>query len=215
MPATLDLRKAHATRQHGDLLAIFTWINDERAMVLVPAYRPGAPWYVVAESASFRYDDPKYVALQCVKACEVLIVEDGPLRGAIFNPSDRALADAVGRSGSMIVDKLMMRVHIAVFTETRLLGLGPSPYRHNRFSLTRIWCYRRSRDRLPYGAIRRVRDIQQDINKRASKALLNMNSNQILAEEGATEDRQLQRDAALAALAEQQGNEVEADHLRE
>jgi len=42
-----------------------------------------------------------------------------------------------------------------------------------------------------------------------------LNSNQILAEEGATEDRQLQRDAALAALAGQQGNEVEADHLRE
>jgi hypothetical protein len=72
MPATLDLRKAHSTRQHGDLLVVFTWINDERAMVLVPAYRPGAPWYVVAESASFRYDDPKYVAVQCVKACEVL-----------------------------------------------------------------------------------------------------------------------------------------------
>jgi hypothetical protein len=72
MPATLNLCKAHATRQHGDLLAIFTWINEERAMVLVPAYRPGAPWYVVAESASFRYDNPRYVAAQCVKACEVL-----------------------------------------------------------------------------------------------------------------------------------------------
>jgi hypothetical protein len=96
----------------------------------------------------------------------------------------------------MIVDKLMMRVHIAVFTETRLLGLGPSPYRHNRFSLTPIWCYRRSRDRLPYGAIRRVRDIQQDINKRASKALFMLNSNQILAEEGATEDWESLRDEA-------------------
>jgi hypothetical protein len=72
MPATLNLCKAHATCQHGDLLVVFTWINEERAMVLVPAYRPGAPWYVVAESASFRYDDPRYVAVQCVKACEVL-----------------------------------------------------------------------------------------------------------------------------------------------
>jgi hypothetical protein len=72
MPVTLDLCKAHATRQHGDLLVIFTWINDERAMVLVPAYRPGAPWYVVAESASFRCDDPKVVPAQCIKAREVL-----------------------------------------------------------------------------------------------------------------------------------------------
>jgi hypothetical protein len=150
----------------------------------------------VGQLADARRRRVKLIEAQYRKPARVQIVEDGPLRGAIFNPSDRALADAVGRSGSMIVDKLMMRVHIAVFTETRLLGLGPSPYRHNRFSLTPIWCYRRSRDRLPYGAIRRVRDIQQDINKRASKALFMLNSNQILAEEGATEDWESLRDEA-------------------
>jgi hypothetical protein len=150
----------------------------------------------VGQLADARRRRVKLIEAQYRKPARVQIVEDGPLRGAIFNPADRALADAVGRSGSMIVDKLMMRVHIAVFTETRLLGMGPSPYRHNRFSLTPIWCYRRSRDRLPYGAIRRVRDIQQDINKRASKALFMLNSNQILAEEGATEDWESLRDEA-------------------
>ncbi len=52
MPATLDLRKAHATRQDGDLLVVFTCINDERAMVLVPAYRPCSPWYNVVEGCA-------------------------------------------------------------------------------------------------------------------------------------------------------------------
>lgn len=75
MPATLDLRRAHRHRRHGDLVVIFTWINDERAMVLLPAYRPGAPWYVVMESAAWKYDDPTYLAHQCVKACEVLGIE--------------------------------------------------------------------------------------------------------------------------------------------
>lgn len=51
MSTTIDTRKAHLVRQHGDLTAIYTWINDERALVLVPTYRPGAPWYVVMESA--------------------------------------------------------------------------------------------------------------------------------------------------------------------
>lgn len=138
----------------------------------------------------------KLIECQYRKPARVSIVDDGPLRGAIFNPADRALADAVGRLGSPIVDKVMMRTHIAVFTEADMLGMGPSPYRHNRFSLTPIWCYRRSRDRLPYGAIRRVRDIQQDINKRASKALFLLNSNQVLAEEGATEDWEALRDEA-------------------
>ena len=75
MPATLDPRKAYATRQHGDLVVVFTWVNDERAMVLLPAHRPGAPWYIVCDSTAWRYDDPAYLARQCVTACEVLGIE--------------------------------------------------------------------------------------------------------------------------------------------
>jgi hypothetical protein len=75
MGVSLDLRKAHLSRQHGDILAIYTWVNDERALVLMPAFRPGAPWYIVCESAAFRYDDAAYLARQCAKACEVLGME--------------------------------------------------------------------------------------------------------------------------------------------
>jgi hypothetical protein len=91
---------------------------------------------------------------------------------------------------------MVMRTHIAVFTEADMLALSPSVYRHNRFSLTPIWCYRRGRDRLPYGAIRRVRDIQQDLNKRASKALFMLNTNQIIANKGAVDDPNVARDEA-------------------
>lgn len=79
MPACIDLRKAHMHRQHGDLLAIYTWINGERALVLLPHVRPKSPWYVVAESAAWQYDDPDYLARQCQIACEVLGME--PSRG--------------------------------------------------------------------------------------------------------------------------------------
>lgn len=75
MGATLDTRKAHLTRQHGDLFAVYSWVNDERALILIPAYRPGAPWYIVLESAAWKYDDPSYLAAQCVKACDVLGIE--------------------------------------------------------------------------------------------------------------------------------------------
>ena len=72
MGVSLDLRKAHLTRQHGDLVAVYTWMNDERALIMIPAFRAGAPWYIVFESAAFRSDDPSYLAKQCIKACEVL-----------------------------------------------------------------------------------------------------------------------------------------------
>ena len=75
MPACIDLRKAHLHRQHGDLLAVYTWINAERALVLIPAYRSKSPWYVLMESAAYKYDDPKYLASQCKVACDVLGIE--------------------------------------------------------------------------------------------------------------------------------------------
>lgn len=75
MGAKIDTRKAHLTRYHGDIAAVYTWINDERALVLVPHRRPGAPWYVVMEGAAYKYDDPAYLARQCAVACDVLGLE--------------------------------------------------------------------------------------------------------------------------------------------
>ncbi len=76
MAISLDPRKAHLVRQHGDILAIYTWVNDERALVLIPARRARAPWYVVCESAAWKYDDPKYLAQQARKAAEVLGMDE-------------------------------------------------------------------------------------------------------------------------------------------
>lgn len=76
MGIQLDPRKAHQCRLHGDILAIFTWVNDERALVLLPAHRKGAPWFVVCESAAWKYDDPRYLARQARKAAEVLGMDE-------------------------------------------------------------------------------------------------------------------------------------------
>ncbi|MEG1456769.1 MAG: hypothetical protein RSC66_14490, partial [Comamonas sp.] len=42
--------------------------------------------------------------------------------------------------------------------------------------------------RMPYGVVRRVRDLQMDMNKRASKALFLLSTNQIFMEKGAVDD---------------------------
>lgn len=83
MPATIDLSKAHLSRVHGDITVIFSWINDERAMILVPHLRKGAPWFVVMESAAHTWDDrdPRNipeVIRKATKACEVLGIEANP-----------------------------------------------------------------------------------------------------------------------------------------
>lgn len=119
---------------------------------------------------------------------KVKVVTDGPFKGAFVEAWDRVLMDAIGQAGGSIVDRMVMRMHIAVFTEGHLLTMGPMPMRHNSFSLTPVWCYRRGRDRQPYGVVRRVRDLQMDLNKRASKALFLLSTNQIIAEKGAVDD---------------------------
>lgn len=126
----------------------------------------------------------------------VKVVDSGPMQGTIFDERDQVAVDHIVKSGAQLVDKVMMRMWVAVFTESDLLHLGPSIYRHNDFSLTPIWCYRRGRDRMPYGVIRRVRDIQQDLNKRASKALFLLNTNQVIADEGAVDDWEVAREEA-------------------
>lgn len=70
-------------RYHGDIAAVYTWVNDERALVLVPHRRPGAPWYVVMDSAAYTWDDedPQYapqVAQKSAQACHVLGLEPTP-----------------------------------------------------------------------------------------------------------------------------------------
>jgi hypothetical protein len=138
----------------------------------------------------------KLIECQYRKPCMCKLVSDGPMKGAFFNEHDRVLAENAMRHGATIVDRVMMRVHVAVFTEAHLLSLDQSIFRHNKFGLTPVWCYRRGRDRLPYGAIRRIRDVQQDLNKRASKALFMLNTNQIIAEENAVDDWNQARDEA-------------------
>ncbi|MEY4073549.1 MAG: hypothetical protein RJA29_906, partial [Pseudomonadota bacterium] len=138
----------------------------------------------------------RLIEAQYRKPVSSKIVADGPMKGSFFNERDGALINALNQVGGSIIDKVVMRVHMAVFTESHMLSMGPSLFRHNRFTLTPVWCYRRGRDRMPYGVIRRVRDIQQDLNKRASKALFLLNTNQIVADEGATDDWNLLRDEA-------------------
>lgn len=138
----------------------------------------------------------KLIECQFRMPCQCQVIVDGPMKGAFYNQDDQVMVGAVSSDGSTIIDKVMMRVHIAVFTEAHMLALSPSAFRHNKFSLTPIWCYRRGRDRLPYGIIRRVRDVQQDLNKRASKALFMLNTNQIIADEGAVDDWNNLRDEA-------------------
>jgi hypothetical protein len=112
-------------------------------------------------------------------------MKGGVYKGEIYDPNDYRHNEALESGHSRLAPKVMMRVRLAHMTVKDLLWEGPSPYRHNKFRFTPVWCYRRGRDNLPYGMIRSIRDIQDDVNKRASKALHILSSNKVVMDEGA------------------------------
>lgn len=118
----------------------------------------------------------------------VEVVKGGDFHGELFDPWSEGHWAELQTGRATLVQRPREVVHVAVFTETGLLDLRRSPYRHNQFPFTPIWGYRRGRDGLPYGMIRGLRDIQRDLNKRASKALHYLNSGQLYVQEGSVED---------------------------
>lgn len=132
----------------------------------------------------------------------------GIFSGELYDEESRGHAASIDVGEAEVVEKVAMRMHVALFTTAGLLWLSQSPYRHNRFPFTPVWGKRRRRDGMPYGIVRNIRDIQSDINKRASKALHILSTNKIIMDEGAVEDiTKLMNEAARpdAVIVKKQG----------
>lgn len=104
-----------------------------------------------------------------------------------FDSSNSEHVEAL-KGGYTLYDKLELEVRCAIFCNSGLLFDGKSPYKHGRIPFIPVFCYRRKRDNAPYGAIRTLRDPQDDLNKRRSKAQWIMASNRVIADVGAVDD---------------------------
>lgn len=110
------------------------------------------------------------------------------LAGAEYQENDPNMAALVRDGMCSLFDAVRMKVRCAIWSGPHLLQDTASVYRHDRFPFTPIWAYRRGRDNLPYGPIRNMRDPQEDLNKRRSKALFLISVNQLVADDDAFED---------------------------
>lgn len=108
--------------------------------------------------------------------------------GQEYDANNQEHVTAIAENYASVYDALRMEVKCAIFAPGLLLQLSPSPYRHNRFPFTPVWGYRRGRDRAPYGMIRNIRDPQENLNKRMSKALHILSTARIIAESDAATD---------------------------
>lgn len=141
------------------------------------------------------------------------VMRSGPLAGETYDPDDPSHQWAV-EQGASVYDGMQMQVRVALFCSAGLLWEGESPYRHNRFPFVPVWGYRRSRDNAPYSPIRVMRDSQDSLNKRGSKALWILSSNRIIAEVGAVDDWEALREEAArpdALIVHERGKELSID----
>lgn len=118
-------------------------------------------------------------------------VRGGQFSGELYDSMSQGHVTDILMGRANVVTKVRMRMHVAILTEEDMLFCAKSPYRHNEFPFTPIWCYRRDRDNLPYGLIRQMRDPQIDINNRASKALHILNTSKVVMDKGAVDDLDL------------------------
>lgn len=138
----------------------------------------------------YRRDRVRLIECWYRKPTKVKRMVGGDFSGEVYNEKDPAEAHELEiKEGKAVpMTRTMMRMHVAIFCNTGMLWHSESPYRHNQFPFTPIWCYRRGRDGMPYGMIRGMRDMQEDINKRASKALHILSTNKVIMDEGAVDD---------------------------
>lgn len=110
------------------------------------------------------------------------------LSGTEVQQGDPSMALLEASGHVSVYDAVRMKVHCAVLCSLGLVQDMPSPYKHNEFPFTPIWAFRRDRDNQPYSPIRPMRDPQEDLNKRKSKALFILSTMRVIADEDAVED---------------------------
>lgn len=145
-------------------------------------------------------------------------LKGGSFDREMYDPYSRGHVESVESGEAEIVDRVSMRVYVALFTTKGMLYFGASPYRHNRFPFTPVWGKRRGRDGLPYGLIRGLKGMQIDVNKRASKALFILSTNKIIMDEGAVDDiEELRAEAARpdAIIEKKRGYELDLNNERD
>lgn len=135
-------------------------------------------------------------AIECwfTKPTAAPIMKGGQFSGQIFDEYSPGHWLEIKNERASLAIQPRRVMHCAMMTEHGLLDLKRSPYRHNRFPFTPVWGNRRARDGMPYGLVRGLRDINRDLNKRASKSLHILSSTRTFVEKGSVSDIEVLRD---------------------
>jgi len=115
-----------------------------------------------------------------------VIADTMDLHGALYEPNNAELREKLDKGQISLVDSLTTKMAMCIWAPgLGLLHHTESPYSHNKYPFSAVWCFRHHRDGMPYGYVRGMRDPQDEYNKRRAKALFSASVNRVLFEEDA------------------------------
>lgn len=117
-----------------------------------------------------------------------LLANAGGLTGQIFNSKNEKHVLAL-EEGAKKRETVREQMYMAIYTATTVLFHGKSIYKHNRYPFVRRLAFIDKTTKSPYGVIRQIVDPQSDLNQRKNQALFMMATRQVVADEGAVEDK--------------------------
>ena len=117
-----------------------------------------------------------------------LLANAGGLTGQIFDSNKQEHQAALDK-GAKKREKVREQMYMAIYTATTVLYHGKSIYKHNRYPFVRRLAFIDKTTKSPYGVIRQIVDPQSDLNQRKNQALFMMATRQVVADEGAVEDK--------------------------
>jgi hypothetical protein len=110
------------------------------------------------------------------------------LDGKKFDPANTEHQQALADGVVTLVDGVTEEIWVALWTPGALLRINRSPYKHNKYPFTPAWASRRHRDGMPYGIPRETRDSVDELNKRKSKILFDLSTQQVMYEVDAMDE---------------------------
>lgn len=104
------------------------------------------------------------------ESVEVIRRKGHRLHGKVYNNANEDHLAAIESGVCQVFKTVRASMRVAIFCDKFLIVDCPSPYEHNKFPFVRRTAYRKAKNGATYGLIRQIRDIQDDLNKRMSKA---------------------------------------------
>ena len=123
----------------------------------------------------------------------VMVIEAGDGRVIEYDENNPIHVQAVQRGLTVLRRGVVPRMRRAFWIGPLKVADGPTPHPHHDFPYVPFWGYREARTRVPYGIVRRMRPLQDEVNARRSKMLWGLSASRVMADDDAVKDHERTR----------------------